>query len=63
MGSKRPEICETNVEAGMSSLAIVSTNPQEDVVPIEAPIVSSYNDRIRPLLDTVDKLRNLNLCG
>lgn len=27
--------------------------------PIDAPIVSSYNDRIRPLLDAVDKLRNL----
>ncbi|VVA94049.1 unnamed protein product, partial [Arabis nemorensis] len=25
------------------------------------PIVSSYNDRIRPLLDTVDRLRNLNV--
>ncbi|KAM5551608.1 hypothetical protein ABKV19_026449 [Rosa sericea] len=25
----------------------------------EAPIVSSYNDKIRPLLDAVDKLRNL----
>ncbi|KFK40779.1 hypothetical protein AALP_AA2G039700 [Arabis alpina] len=35
----------------MSSLAIVNI----------APIVSSYNDRIRPLLDTVDKLRNLNV--
>ncbi|XP_050374870.1 dynamin-related protein 4C-like [Argentina anserina] len=33
----------------------------QDVVPlsIEAPIVSSYNVRIRPLLDAVDKLRNL----
>lgn len=45
---------EIDVEAGMSSLSIVNT-------PIEAPIVSSYNDHIRPLLDTVDKLRNLNV--
>ncbi|KFK40776.1 hypothetical protein AALP_AA2G039400 [Arabis alpina] len=44
-----------------SSLAFVKTNPHEDVVPTEAPIVSSFNDRIRPLLDTVDKLRNLNV--
>ncbi|KAJ4878461.1 Dynamin-related protein 4C [Raphanus sativus] len=46
-----------------SSLAIVETNPDDKkvVVPIEAPIVSSYNDRIRPLLDTVDRLRNLNV--
>ncbi|KAL1209087.1 Dynamin-related protein 4C [Cardamine amara subsp. amara] len=45
------------------SLAIVEVNPNNNkaVVPIEAPIVSSYNDRIRPLLDTVDRLRNLNV--
>ncbi|CAH9140091.1 unnamed protein product [Cuscuta epithymum] len=28
---------------------------------IDAPIVSSYNDRIRPLLDCVDKLRHLKI--
>ncbi|XP_071922477.1 dynamin-related protein 4C-like [Coffea arabica] len=28
---------------------------------IQAPIVSSYNERIRPLLDCVDRLRNLKL--
>ena len=28
-------------------------------LPLEAPIFSSYNDRIRPVLDAVDKLRNL----
>ncbi|CAA7040656.1 unnamed protein product [Microthlaspi erraticum] len=45
-----------------SSLAIVEANPSDNkVVPIEAPIISSYNDRIRPLLDTVDRLRNLNV--
>ncbi|CAE5962710.1 unnamed protein product [Arabidopsis arenosa] len=54
-GSKMPTVSEINVEAGMSSLSIVNT------IPTEAPIVSSYNDRIRPLLDTVDKLRNLNV--
>ncbi|EOA33961.1 hypothetical protein CARUB_v10021456mg [Capsella rubella] len=45
------------------SLAIVETNPHDnkEMIPIEAPIVSSYNDRIRPLLDTVDRLRNLNV--
>ena len=33
---------------------------QEDHhAPLVAPIVSSFNDRIRPLLDAVDKLRNL----
>ncbi|CAH8256365.1 unnamed protein product [Arabidopsis lyrata] len=54
-GSKMPTVSEINVEAGMSSLSIVNT------IPTEAPIVSSYNDRIRPLLDTVDRLRNLNV--
>ncbi|CAH2047654.1 unnamed protein product, partial [Thlaspi arvense] len=54
--SKKPVASKTS-----SSLAIVETNLHVNkVVPIEAPIVSSYNDRIRPLLDTVDKLRNLN---
>ncbi|CAN6587014.1 unnamed protein product [Malus baccata var. baccata] len=32
----------------------------QDAVPLKcAPIVSSYNDKIRPLLDAVDKLRSL----
>ncbi|ESQ29514.1 hypothetical protein EUTSA_v10024169mg [Eutrema salsugineum] len=56
-GSKKHVVPKTS-----SSLAIVETNSHENkVVPIEAPIVSSYNDRIRPLLDTVDRLRNLNV--
>ncbi|CAH2047628.1 unnamed protein product [Thlaspi arvense] len=45
-----------------SSPSIVKPNPSDNkVATIEAPIVSSYNDRIRPLLDTVDRLRNLNV--
>ncbi|CAE5962713.1 unnamed protein product [Arabidopsis arenosa] len=62
-GSKMSNDYEIDVEAGMSSLSIVNTNLHERV-PIEAPIVSSYNDQIRPLLDmldTVDRLRNLNV--
>ncbi|EFH64394.1 hypothetical protein ARALYDRAFT_338323 [Arabidopsis lyrata subsp. lyrata] len=55
---KMLEVCETSV--GMSSLAIVNTSPHHHVQ-IKAPIISSYDDRIRPLLDTVDKLRNLNV--
>lgn len=39
-----------------TSPALVQVDPNE---PINAPIVSSYNDRIRPLLDAVDRLRNL----
>ena len=49
------EVCDNNIDAGLSSLAITNN------VPIQAPIVSSYNDHIRPLLDTVDRLRNLNV--
>ncbi|CAH2047626.1 unnamed protein product [Thlaspi arvense] len=53
---------KTVVSKTSSSVAIVEANPHDNkVVPIEAPIVSSYNDRIRPLLDTVDRLRNLNV--
>ena len=38
-----------------NSLALIqAVQPDQD-----APITSSYNDRIRPLLDTVDKLRHL----
>ncbi|KAG7585143.1 Dynamin central domain [Arabidopsis thaliana x Arabidopsis arenosa] len=56
---KMLEVCETSV--GMSSLAIVNTSPHHHVQ-IKAPIISSYDDdRIRPLLDTVDKLRNLDV--
>ncbi|KAF8075488.1 hypothetical protein N665_1090s0004 [Sinapis alba] len=52
----------SNKHVVSSSLAIVEVNPPENnIVPIEAPIVSSYNDQIRPLLDTVDRLRNLNV--
>ncbi|KAM1293555.1 hypothetical protein ACFX2I_013645 [Malus domestica] len=43
---------------GEGSLAMVQA--ELDAVPLKcAPIVSSYNDKIRPLLDAVDKLRSL----
>nr|VDC76559.1 unnamed protein product [Brassica rapa] len=45
-----------------SSRTIVKANPNDNKsVTIEPPIVSSYNDQIRPLLDTVDRMRNLNV--
>ncbi|ONH94425.1 hypothetical protein PRUPE_7G015500, partial [Prunus persica] len=34
---------------------------QQHTAPLTAPIVSSYNHKIRPLLDAVDKLHNLNV--
>ncbi|CAA7040649.1 unnamed protein product [Microthlaspi erraticum] len=56
-GSKKQVVTQTS-----SSLAIVEANTLDNkLVTIDAPIVSSYNDRIRPLLDTVDRLRNLNV--
>ncbi|KAF2307383.1 hypothetical protein GH714_026775 [Hevea brasiliensis] len=46
------------VEYGEDSLAVV--NEEEDAnMETHVPIVSSYNDHIRPLLDAVDKLRHL----
>ncbi|CAA7036860.1 unnamed protein product [Microthlaspi erraticum] len=44
-----------------SSSRTIAKAKNNKSVTIEASIVSSYNDRIRPLLDTVDKLRNLNV--
>ncbi|KAL8543637.1 hypothetical protein ACS0TY_004274 [Phlomoides rotata] len=41
------------------SLALVSSG--EEVIAVVAPIVSSYNDRIRPLLNAVDRLRHLKI--
>ncbi|KDP31481.1 hypothetical protein JCGZ_15432 [Jatropha curcas] len=41
----------------VSSIALVNAKDEEDAV----PIVSSYNDRIRPLLDAVDKLKFLKV--
>ncbi|KAL6187085.1 hypothetical protein ACLB2K_043200 [Fragaria x ananassa] len=44
---------------GNSSQELVEYHDALLPIAIDAPIVSSYNDRIRPLLDAVDKLRNL----
>ncbi|CAG7898438.1 unnamed protein product [Brassica rapa] len=54
-GSMMSEVYENNNDAGLFSLAITNNSP------VQAPIISSYNDHIRPLLDTVDRLRNLNV--
>ncbi|KAM7269064.1 hypothetical protein ACFE04_024561 [Oxalis oulophora] len=40
---------------------IVSIDPKPLADVTSAPIISSYNDRIRPLLDAVDDLRRLNV--
>ncbi|KAF8079489.1 hypothetical protein N665_1024s0016 [Sinapis alba] len=58
-GSKKRVVSKTS-----PSRSIVKANDPNNnnkSVTIESPIVSSYNDQIRPLLDTVDRLRNLNV--
>ncbi|CDP04232.1 unnamed protein product [Coffea canephora] len=46
---------------GIGNLKALVGHHQEGPLAIQAPIVSSYNERIRPLLDCVDRLRNLKL--
>lgn len=41
--------------------ALVPVGDSKELSTFVAPIVSSYNDRIRPLIDVVDKLRHLNI--
>ncbi|KAF3451345.1 hypothetical protein FNV43_RR07440 [Rhamnella rubrinervis] len=48
------ELTSTNKEDTLELVPLVETDG-----PLCAPIVSSYNDRIRPLLDAVDRLREL----
>ncbi|KAF5727250.1 hypothetical protein HS088_TW22G00939 [Tripterygium wilfordii] len=45
-------------ESEGDSLSMVVNQPRQEVA-IDAPIVASCNDRIRPLLDAVDELRHL----
>ncbi|XP_017221668.1 dynamin-related protein 4C-like [Daucus carota subsp. sativus] len=40
---------------------IVQENSVDQVPGVDASLLSSYNDRIRPLLDAIDKLRDLNV--
>ena len=52
----------SNTDNGLESDAdsFASTNEEKDaIVEVPVPIVSSYNDHIRPVLDAVDKLRLL----
>ncbi|KAB2607688.1 dynamin-related protein 4C-like [Pyrus ussuriensis x Pyrus communis] len=58
MRGARHKKSSSTVQTEEGSLAMVQA--ELDVIPLNtAPIVSSYNDKIRPLLDAVDKLRNL----
>lgn len=51
-------IMSTVLQHEETTMELVEANNCNEV-PIVAPIVSCYNDRIRPLLDAVDRLRNL----
>ena len=46
-----------------SNMPLVVSEIDESTLPLSshAPIVSSYNEKIRPLLDAIDKLRNLKV--
>ncbi|KAG7588167.1 hypothetical protein ISN44_As07g005120 [Arabidopsis suecica] len=60
MVSSKKKVIATKKTSPSLAIAKKKSCGNKDVVPVEAPIVSSYNDRIRPLLDTLDRLRNLS---
>ncbi|KAM7269636.1 hypothetical protein ACFE04_025133 [Oxalis oulophora] len=59
--------CDKNNNAGTivtldpKPLAVIQPTSEEGLVATSAPITSSYNEKIRPLLDAVDDLRRLNV--
>ncbi|KAL0329812.1 UNVERIFIED_CONTAM: Dynamin-related protein 4C [Sesamum radiatum] len=50
-----------DIVSRIEALSISSAVPVGSSTSAHAPIVSSYNDRIRPLLDAVDSLRHLKI--
>ncbi|KAG8374966.1 hypothetical protein BUALT_Bualt10G0050600 [Buddleja alternifolia] len=57
LASAKEEVSSDDCEQQGLSLLNISQEKREN----HAPIVSSYNERIRPLLDTVDRLRHLKI--
>ncbi|XP_062076978.1 dynamin-related protein 4C-like [Humulus lupulus] len=57
-GEKRISLIQTPDDDEAGSDKIIKFD-DTDELPLIAPIFSSYNDRIRPVLDAVDRLRNL----
>ncbi|XP_009779141.1 dynamin-related protein 4C-like [Nicotiana tabacum] len=57
--------CSSDEQSPSDSIAVLDPKPLAVVAPpawgVHPPIVASFNDRIRPLLDCVDKLRHLNI--
>ncbi|KAG9458235.1 hypothetical protein H6P81_002743 [Aristolochia fimbriata] len=56
MGAKSPKM-----KSAYRMEKTVAVKKAEEVPPTEAPLLLSYNDRIRPLLDAVDRLRHLQV--
>ncbi|CAK9166586.1 unnamed protein product [Ilex paraguariensis] len=59
--SNIPETSSSSALVPIHVQPISMIDDEELAIPVEAPIVSSYNDRIRPLLDAIDKLRHLKV--
>ncbi|KAM7269323.1 hypothetical protein ACFE04_024820 [Oxalis oulophora] len=59
----RSLVTSSSIDPKPLAVQIPNPNPtkQEEETANHAPIVSSYNERIRPLLDAVDDLRRLNI--
>ncbi|KAJ1426184.1 P-loop containing nucleoside triphosphate hydrolase [Sesbania bispinosa] len=61
MGKKSSTNATANQRDDSLALVHETEQPQPLAVVALAPIVSSYNDRIRPVLDAVENLRRLNI--
>ncbi|KNA26002.1 hypothetical protein SOVF_001470 [Spinacia oleracea] len=62
--NKPSSLLERNMIFPQDTMSLVGEEhdiPPITVLPPPPPLISSYNDRIRPLLDAVDKLRNLKV--
>ncbi|XP_057419518.1 dynamin-related protein 4C-like [Lotus japonicus] len=57
--AKKTKASTANQRAG--PLALVQLDEQPQPLAVVAPIVSSYNEKIRPVLDAVENLRRLNI--
>ncbi|KAL3598194.1 hypothetical protein D5086_006112 [Populus alba] len=60
-GSVSEEMSNSS-ENQVESLPQSIEEKHQELVVRHVPIVSSFNERIRPLLDAVDKLRHLQFC-
>ncbi|KAI3708523.1 hypothetical protein L2E82_37725 [Cichorium intybus] len=61
MAEKKNTVVEDNKGTTTTDAGEVILTPIDDHKPQFPPIVSSYNVKIRPILDAVDKLRRLKV--